>query len=104
MRISDWSSDVCSSDLDRAYIHFEIIRNHFRDFIDQPHIVDAYNTQPRKESKLFLRCPFGFHDAVAVVGHQFGCVGAVGAMYLDAVIDGDKAKYVITGYGVAAWR
>src|SRR3546814_16062902 len=34
MRISDWSSDVCSSDLPSSHAHFEAIRDSLRDGVD----------------------------------------------------------------------
>src|SRR5690606_36788160 len=48
--------------------------------------------------------PFGLDDAVTIVRHKLGGIGAVCTMDLDAVVYRDKAKHVVAGYGVAARR
>ena len=85
-------------------VHFEVVRYHLRDFIDEPYIIDAYDTQAGQERQFLLRRPFGLYDTVSVVGHQLGRIGAVGTMDLDAVGNGDETEYVIAWYGVTKVR
>src|SRR3546814_5288302 len=41
MRISDWSSDVCSSDLAQRLLHMKIVYEYLMKFTDDPHVKET---------------------------------------------------------------
>src|SRR3546814_5960941 len=58
MRISDWSSDVCSSDLDHVRTKIEQLRSQFRvrggrSYVD--FVKNLLNSRLRKEDKPFFK-------------------------------------------------
>jgi hypothetical protein len=60
--------------------------------------------RPARKASSRLVGPFGAHDAIAVVRHQFHRFGARGTVYGNAVEFGFEAEHVIAGDGVAAGR
>lgn len=55
------------------YLHFT--RNKIGDFIHNTHIIKTNNIQSGKERDFLIFRPFGFHNAVTIIGEQFEAFG-----------------------------
>src|SRR3546814_20225939 len=72
MRISDWSSDVCSSDLFSKQAHF-----HFDDGPEEQRLdVNAILASPSADTHLYACGPSGFLDFVLGAASQLGWRGS----------------------------
>src|SRR3546814_20781639 len=104
MRISDWSSDVCSSDLHRpvrAGKHIAIIASHWRDaaFLharlrDDPERPERLNNLPLEKFAAAL----GFDADRGKVSPPF-----VAALGVDGILQ-NSAHYLLLTWNVGTWR
>src|SRR5690606_19346388 len=80
----------------RTHIHLQLLRNHLRHIVDQPHTVSPANLQPREKRHLVLRRPTCLDDAVTMLREKFRRVGAVRTVDLNPLIDGDETENIVT--------
>src|SRR3546814_3483483 len=75
MRISDWSSDVCSSDLARAFVTavgklvgFVALVGGVRARVDVIRSASGLRLRAERDGIAFSRVPVGFRSSIATVG------------------------------------
>jgi len=75
----------------------ELAGDQVGDLVDHAYIVEADDLKPCQEGDLLIFHPFGLHHAVAEIGHEFGGIGAIGAMDGKPLARGHKTKYIVAG-------
>src|SRR5258708_6786298 len=83
-------------------IDLQFSRNQVGDLIYDPDIIHSYDPDACKERYFFVFRPFGLHDAMSVIGHQFRGIGAIRTMYGKSLPYGYESEHVIAGDGLAA--
>src|SRR3546814_10118917 len=76
MRISDWSSDVCSSDLTLSRTHPNLVRKLFA--LEVPEIADGTVEIAAIAREAGHRTKIAVHSKVAGVNAKGACIGPMG--------------------------
>src|SRR5262249_11377060 len=85
----------------RIDIELQLAGDQVGDLVDDPYVVHADDAYTGEKGYFFILCPFRFDDAVTVIGHQFGGIGAIGAMDSEALPDRYETEDVVAGYRLA---
>ena len=93
---------VVRVDVDRAQDEFLVLRYDAGEVVDNADVVVADDTQGDGILAGALAAPLGTYDTIAEALLQLWGVGTVLTVYLDAAIDGDKAKHLVAIDGLTA--
>src|SRR3546814_1808127 len=69
MRISDWSSDVCSSDLDQRCVGKDTVQIHWRLGSDHRMVAVGYGVMQKAQRRIVVQPPDIGHEARQQVEH-----------------------------------